>query len=78
MNNIISIRDTYVERVPKETANDRNDRAIRTAALWYQKHLDESCAEDHQGEKVKVILLTNDMANKAKAVEEGLLSYTGY
>ena len=27
--------ETYVERRPGESANDRNDRAIRRAAAWY-------------------------------------------
>ena len=27
--------ETYVERLPGESANDRNDRAIRRAASWY-------------------------------------------
>lgn len=27
-------RETYIERRKDESANDRNDRAIRTAARW--------------------------------------------
>jgi exosome complex exonuclease DIS3/RRP44 len=30
-------RDTYVERLPGESANDRNDRAIRVSCQWYSK-----------------------------------------
>ncbi|XP_076462182.1 LOW QUALITY PROTEIN: exosome complex exonuclease RRP44-like [Babylonia areolata] len=59
-------KDTYVEREPGESANDRNDRAIRTAAEWYMQHL---C-------KPGVVLLTNDSENKDKAVDAGLLAYT--
>ena len=32
-------RETYVERKAGESANDRNDRAIRVASLWYNQHL---------------------------------------
>lgn len=65
-------RDTYVERVPGETANDRNDRAIRVAAQWYDKHLLLSQAED-SAERVRVILLTDDKKNREKATEENIL-----
>ena len=60
-------RDTYVERQPKESTNDRNDRAIRTAALWYSKHL--------KG-KVDIVLLTDDVDNRRKAVEQGITTYS--
>lgn len=71
--NTCDCRDTYIEREPKETANNRNDRAIRTSCKWYQKHLDLSESEGH----VKVVLLTNDMDNRAIAKKEGILAYTG-
>ena len=64
-----------MEREPGETANDRNDRAIRTAALWYQHHLDAEVKGQHG--RVRVVLLTNDKANREKAVEEGIVAYTG-
>ena len=32
--------ECYVERKPGESANDRNDRAIRRAAKWYKEHLE--------------------------------------
>lgn len=57
------LRDTYVERVRGESPNDYNDRMIRVAALWYNKHLDD---------KIKVLLLSSDEANKAKAINEGI------
>ncbi len=66
-------RDTFIERQANETANDKNDRAIRTAAKWYKSHL----AKHLKGkEKPEVVLVTNDMKNKEKAVNEGILSYT--
>ncbi|KAL5022343.1 hypothetical protein ScPMuIL_001498 [Solemya velum] len=61
-------RDTYVERKPGESSNDRNDRAIREACGWYVKHLEQS--------DVKVVLLTNDAENRKKAVDEGLTAFT--
>lgn len=56
-------RDTYVERVRGESPNDYNDRMIRVAALWYNKHLNG---------KIKVLLLSSDEASKAKAINEGV------
>lgn len=58
-------KDTFVKRMPGETANDRNDRAIRVATSWYEKHLN--------GE-VRVILVTDDVNNRQKAVDAGLIS----
>ncbi|CAH1778412.1 unnamed protein product [Owenia fusiformis] len=64
-------KDTYVERQPKESSNDRNDRAIRQTASWYQSHLNE--LEDCN---TKIVLITNDRANKEKAKEEGITAFT--
>lgn len=60
-------KDTYVKAMVGESPNDRNDRAIRVASDWYQKHL---------GEGVRVLLLTNDRENKRKAIEEGIAAET--
>uniref|UniRef100_A0AAQ5Z1F6 PIN domain-containing protein n=1 Tax=Amphiprion ocellaris TaxID=80972 RepID=A0AAQ5Z1F6_AMPOC len=65
-------RETFIEREPGESANDRNDRAIRVAAKWYSQHLKTS-ESDTDG--LKVVLLTNDQGNKQKAEESGLLVY---
>ncbi|KAG7165259.1 Exosome complex exonuclease RRP44-like 1, partial [Homarus americanus] len=67
------IIDTNValhQREEKESSNDRNDRAIRVACWWYKQHFRES----HQN----VILITNDFANRDKAREMELESYTMY
>lgn len=70
--NFYSSRETFVEREPGESANDRNDRAIRVAAKWYSQHLKTSeSAEDG----LRVVLLTNDRGNKQKAEESSLLVY---
>lgn len=63
-----SYRETFIEREPGESANDRNDRAIRVAAKWYSEHLAKP-------DDPKLVLLTNDVANKQKAEESGLLVY---
>lgn len=63
-------RDTYVEREPGETANDRNDRAIRAATVWYDRHLDlskDACR------KIHIVLLSDDKKNLEKARAEGIM-----
>jgi len=73
----ITNRNTYVERKPGESANDRNDRAIRKACSWYESHLEGSQNMRGQSKKVKVVLLTQDMKNRELAIEEGLSAYKG-
>ena len=58
-------RETYVERAPQESQNDRNDRAIRRVAHWYRRHIVGP----------EVLLLTDDRACKAKAVSDGLVAF---
>ena len=65
----IYFRDCYIEREEKESANDRNDRAIRVACWWYQQHFSVN--------NQNVVLLTNDIANRDKARELKLDAYTG-
>eukprot|EP00736_Rhodelphis_marinus_P013737 Rmarinus@m.21213 len=61
-------RLTYIERQPGESVNDRNDRAIRVAAAWYNRHLSNA--------GVKTRVLTNDRACLEKAKAEGLTAQT--
>lgn len=61
-------RDTYIEIAAGESANDFNDRAIRKVVSWYTDHLKDT--------GVKVVLLTNDIANRDKARAEGQIAYT--
>eukprot|EP00466_Bigelowiella_natans_P006573 jgi/Bigna1/135277/aug1.28_g9985 len=56
---------TYVERDRKESPNDRNDRAIRVAARWYDTHLEKAA---------KITLITDDRDNREKAEKDGLSS----
>ncbi|XAR73670.1 Exoribonuclease II [Bertholletia excelsa] len=60
-------KDTYVKAMAGEKINDRNDRAIRVAAQWYQNHL---------GDVTRVLLITNDKENKRKAIEERISAET--
>lgn len=62
-NYILVFSETYVERFRGESPNDYNDRMIRVAALWYNKHFNNS---------IKVLLLSSDEASKAKAIDEGI------
>ncbi|KAL4838202.1 hypothetical protein H8958_002243 [Nasalis larvatus] len=64
--------ETYVEQEQGENANDRNDRAIRVAAKWYNEHLKKMSADNH----LQVIFITNDRKNKEKAIEEGIPAFT--
>lgn len=61
-------RETYIEREPGEKINDRNDRAIRVAVKWYNNHLS---SDDYN---LKIVLLTEDVDNKTRAAEDGLLA----
>ncbi|EDV25093.1 uncharacterized protein TRIADDRAFT_25898 [Trichoplax adhaerens] len=65
-------KKTYIERGKDESPNDRNDRAIRVAAKWYQKHMQDNCFQ------TDIVLLTNDVENKEKAVQDNLTTYTMY
>uniref|UniRef100_A0AAR2JIR8 Exosome complex exonuclease RRP44 n=1 Tax=Pygocentrus nattereri TaxID=42514 RepID=A0AAR2JIR8_PYGNA len=66
-----SLRQTFIEREQGESINDRNDRAIRVAAKWYTEHLNKAPSVG----ELKVVLLTNDRANRDKAEQNGLLAY---
>ncbi len=65
------LRETFIEREQGESSNDRNDRAIRVTAKWYADHL----AKNTNGGSLKVVLLTDDRANKEKAEQHGLIVY---
>ncbi|XP_048589574.1 exosome complex exonuclease RRP44 [Nematostella vectensis] len=69
-------RSTYIERKKDESSNDRNDRAIRTAASWYGDHLQECEGGKDVETCVQVVLLTNDRANREKAHADGIVTYT--
>ncbi|XP_071531275.1 exosome complex exonuclease RRP44 [Panulirus ornatus] len=62
--------ECYVEREERESANDRNDRAIRVACWWYKQHFRQN------GQNI--VFITNDLANRNKAREMELEAYTMY
>ncbi|KXJ84318.1 hypothetical protein RP20_CCG012553 [Aedes albopictus] len=62
-------KETYLGKGVGESANDRNDRMIRRAAVWYGKHIREEDKEN----RVRVVVLTDDAENRRKAKEDGLL-----
>lgn len=64
--------ETYINREPNETVNDRNDRAVRRAVKWYGDHLSRTKA-------VKVpaiVMLSDDQENLRKAREQNLHAVT--
>ncbi|MBW0485011.1 hypothetical protein O181_024726 [Austropuccinia psidii MF-1] len=56
--------DTYVQRQPNESVNDRNDRAIRELCKWYNDHL--------SSKNISVVLLTDDTANRTRALQDNI------
>ena len=68
-------RDTFVEQRAGESANDRNDRAIRTAGQWYSKHLVEG-GGDTTTAATQVVVITNDQDNREKCRALGLQAFT--
>lgn len=63
-----------MERNPGEKQNDRNDRAIRKASTWYEFHLSVNSVA---GQFPKIVLLTDDEANRKQAQEEGIVCCSG-
>jgi exosome complex exonuclease DIS3/RRP44 len=61
-------QETYVNRSPNESVNDRNDRAVRQALKWYGQHLAQTKAKKIPA----VVMLSDDQENLRKAREEGL------
>ncbi|PHH50156.1 Exosome complex exonuclease DIS3 [Ceratocystis fimbriata CBS 114723] len=59
--------ETYIVRGNDESINDRNDRAVRKAAKWYNEHL-AKC----RGTIPTTVLLTNDKDCLAKSKAENI------
>ncbi|KAL2212134.1 RNB-domain-containing protein [Sarocladium strictum] len=64
--------ETYAQREPNETVNDRNDRAVRLALKWYGEHL----ARTKAAKVPAVVMLSDDRENLRKAREDGLHAST--
>ncbi|XP_037952749.1 exosome complex exonuclease RRP44-like isoform X1 [Teleopsis dalmanni] len=73
-------KDTYVEQMPNESSNDRNDRAIRVATKWYDKHLldsQQSNSFKRSGQpQTRVVFITDDAACREISKNEGILACT--
>ncbi|KAH9927369.1 RNB-domain-containing protein [Amylocystis lapponica] len=67
--------ETAIVREEGETPNDRNDRGIRKATSWYNEHV-SLARPPIRGQPVraipKIVLLTDDVANRQKAEKQGL------
>jgi exosome complex exonuclease DIS3/RRP44 len=64
-------QETYVKRLPGETINDRNDRAVRVACAWYKRHLEDAVAGT-KNRCPEIVMLSDDKGNLQKAREEGI------
>ncbi|KAI9371447.1 hypothetical protein BJX61DRAFT_543636 [Aspergillus egyptiacus] len=65
--------ETHVKRGQDESINDRNDRAVRTVAKWYQDHL-RAVTKKNKKEKAipAIVVITDDKENLRKAKEENV------
>ncbi|KAF4585350.1 mitotic control protein dis3 [Ophiocordyceps camponoti-floridani] len=61
-------QETYVNRNPGESVNDRNDRAVRLAVKWYGEHLASTKAKKIPA----IVMLSDDRDNVRKSREQGL------
>lgn len=68
-------RETFVERLEGESINDRNDRAVRAACIWYKHHMMKA-VEGTRYVCPNIVMLSDDRANLAKAAADGVESYS--
>ncbi|KAJ3726993.1 RNB-domain-containing protein [Lentinula raphanica] len=69
--------ETAIIREENETPNDRNDRGIRVATAWYNTHISLTrppIRGQKQSPHPKVVLMTEDAANRQKAEQSGVTS----
>lgn len=73
--------ETHVRRGPEESINDRNDRAVRAVASWYEEHLGASAKKGKKEKSVPaIVVITDDKGSikKAKAEKVTALSLSDY
>lgn len=73
--------ETHVRRGVDESINDRNDRAVRTVAKWYDQHLRQSAKKGRKEKSIPaMVVITDDKENLRKAKEENVtaLSLSDY
>lgn len=63
--------ETHVKRLEGETINDRNDRAVRRACVWYREHLMEAVS-GRVGACPEIVMVSDDKGNLTKAKAEGI------
>lgn len=65
--------ETHVRRSQDETINDRNDRAVRSVARWYEDHL-RSVTRKGKKEKAvpAIVVITDDKESLRKAKDENV------
>lgn len=64
-------QETFIKRLPGETINDRNDRAVRVACKWYKAHLQDAVAGT-TNRCPEIVMLSDDKDNLAKARKENI------
>lgn len=65
--------ETHVRRGRDESINDRNDRAVRTVAKWYNEHLRQSAKRGRNEKPIpEIVVITDDKENLRKAEEENV------
>lgn len=70
---LLICRDTFIQRKPDESPNDRNDRAIRHATKWFNAHM-SLATHQSRSNPLLVLLLTDDAANFQIAQSESIPS----
>jgi exosome complex exonuclease DIS3/RRP44 len=67
-------QETHIARDAGETINDRNDRAVRKAVEWYNRHIIEAVAARNKKQQriPTVIMITDDKDNLRKAEKENV------
>lgn len=73
--------ETHVRRGPEESINDRNDRAVRAVASWYDEHLQISAKKGKKEKSIPaIVVITDDKDSIKKAKSENVtaLSLSDY
>lgn len=68
-------QETFIERLPDETINDRNDRAVRVACKWYKAHLLDAVSGS-VSKAPDIVMISNDRENLEKAKRDEIACCT--
>lgn len=71
-------QETHTVREAGETINDRNDRAVRRAVEWYNRHITDAVARRSKSQTriPTVVMITDDRDNLRKAKNENVPGMT--